>query len=170
MNKILFISLLFIKSPMFTKGKSVDINEVRTLYQKAATSENACRAMVELLSEFDEKNPLFLGYKASGTMMMAKYVINPFSKMSYFRKGKNMLEKAIEMDESCLELRFLRFTAQTNIPSFLGYHDWIENDKAFILKGFTSVTDIKLKQFVFPMLWESKYLNTEEKNSLKSEN
>ncbi len=167
MNKMLFISLLFIKSNTFATGRNIDINDVRTLYQKSATSETACREMVGMLSEFDETNPLLLGYKASGTMMMAKYVINPFSKMSYFKKGKNMLETAIALDESCLELRFLRFAAQTNIPSFLGYHDRIENDKTFILKGFMEATDIQLKAFIFPILCQSKYLNNDEKNSLK---
>lgn len=87
--------------------------------------------------------------------------------MSYFKKGKQMLEKAIEADKTCFELRFLRFAAQTNVPSFLGYHDRIENDKNFILTGYTEVTDIKLKEFVFPLLSQSKYLNNAEKKSLK---
>ena len=78
-----------------------------------------------------------------------------------------MLEVAIEADKTCFELRFLRFVAQTNVPSFLGYNDRIENDKNFILKGYPEVTDIKLKEFVFPMLAKSKYLNTAEKKSLK---
>lgn len=167
MNKVLFISLLFIKTQLFATGKNIEIDNVRMLYQKAATSETACREMVEMLSEFDEKNPLLLGYQASGTMMMAKYAFSPFSKLSYFKKGKQMLEKAIKLDESSLELRFLRFAAQTNIPSFLGYHDRIENDKTFILKGFKEATDIKLKEFIFPMLSQSKYLNDKEKNSLR---
>jgi hypothetical protein len=167
MKKLIFISLLFMKTHSFATGRNIDINDVRTLYQKSATSEGACRAMLEMLSDVDEKNPLLLGYKASGTMMMAKFVFSPFSKMSYFKKGKQMMEMAIEADKTCFELRFLRFVAQTNVPSFLGYHDRIENDKNFILKGYPEVTDIKLKEFVFPMLAKSKYLNTAEKKSLK---
>lgn len=167
MKKLIFISLTFISTCAFATEKNIDINDVRMLYKKSATSESACREMVQMLAKFDEQHPLLLGYKASGTMMMAKYVFNPFSKLSYFKKGKQMLEKAIEADKTCFELRFLRFAAQTNVPSFLGYHDRIENDKDFMLKGLTEMTDKKLKELVFPMLSQSKYLNAEEKKFLK---
>ena len=41
-------------------------------------------------------------------MMMAKHVFNPFSKLSYFKKGKQMLENAIETDGQNLELEIFK--------------------------------------------------------------
>jgi hypothetical protein len=144
------------------------ITEVRILYQKAPFDENSCKELVEILSAFTEKNnPLYLGYKASGTMMMAKHVMNPFSKLSYFNKGKKMLELAIEADRKNIELRFLRFEAQTHIPSFLGYKENIEEDKKFLLDSFSKITDKALNDFMRPALLKSGYLTASEKQQLK---
>ncbi|MEO6837502.1 MAG: hypothetical protein ABI261_02575 [Ginsengibacter sp.] len=167
MKKLLFIGLLFCGFTAFS-NVPVDMNEVRSLYKEAVKSEDSCKELVKISSGFnEEKNPLMLGYKGSATMLMAKHVFNPFTKMSYFKKGKQMLEKAIEVDENNLELRFLRFNAQTNMPSFLGYNNSIENDKKFLLNGFSQITEVNLKDFVLEGLKNSKYLTADEKHRLK---
>lgn len=165
MSKILLsIFLLYCASSFRTHA---DIASVRSMFQKAASDEVACKKMILVLSTHKENNPLMLGYKGSGTMMMAKHVFNPFSKLFYFKKGKQMLESAIENDEQNFELRFLRFAAQTNIPPFLGYHTDIEHDKKFILNYFPKIKDVGLKEFVLPALKNSKYLTHSEKEQLK---
>jgi hypothetical protein len=78
-----------------------------------------------------------------------------------------MLEEAIKKDYFNFELRFLRFTAQTNMPSFLGYNDSIEQDKKFILNSFSQVKDESLEKYVLPALKKSKDLKTKEKEKLK---
>ncbi len=68
----------------------------------------------------DKKNePLFLGYHGASQMMMAKHVGNPFKKLSYFNKGKDMYTAAINADPRNVELRFLRFSVQAEAPGFL---------------------------------------------------
>ena len=167
MKKLLFIGLLFLGFTAFS-NVPVDMNEVRSLYKEAVKSEDSCKELVAISSGFNEKtNPLMLGYKGSGTMLMAKHVFNPFTKMSYFRKGKQMLEKAIEVDENSIELRFLRFNAQTNMPSFLGYNNNIDDDKKFILNGFSQIKDLQLKEFVWQGFYNSKYVTENERRQLK---
>ena len=167
MSKFIFSIFLICCISSFKSKATVDISTVRILLQKAALNETACKQMTHLLAPYDKENPLLLGYKGSGTMMMAKHVFNPFSKLSYFKKGKQMLESAIDTDDQNLELRFLRFTAQTNIPSFLGYNNDIEKDKKFILNYFSPIKDHKLKEFILPILMKSKYLTSLEKEQLK---
>lgn len=167
MKKLLFIGLLFWGFTAFSTVP-VDMNEVRSLYKEAVKSEDSCKELVEISSGFTgENNPLMLGYKGSGTMLMAKHSFNPFTKMSYFKKGKQMLEKAIELDENNIELRFLRFNAQTNMPSFLGYNHNIDDDKNFILNGFSQIKDLKLKDFVWQGFYNSKYVTDKERGQLK---
>jgi hypothetical protein len=149
-------------------AKLPDINTVRTLYQQAPTDEKACRSLIEILKPYNETNDaLFYGYKASATMIMAKHVFNPFSKLSYFNKGKNMMEKAIATAPQNVELRFLRFAAQTEIPSFLGYKEDIKNDKKFLLNSLARVDDIDLKKEIVAFLKESDYVTEKEKNNIK---
>jgi hypothetical protein len=166
MKKIFLIMLVFCS--LFCFAATPSITEVRLLYQKAAAAEHTCKDLIDLLAPYNEKNsPLLSGYKAGATMMMARYVFSPFSKLSYFNKGKKMMEKAIEADKENPELRFLRFGVQTNIPFFLGYKNDIQTDKLFLLRSISQLSDISLKQFMVAYLNESGELTNIEKQKLK---
>ncbi|HEU5054376.1 MAG TPA: hypothetical protein VFT78_14770 [Hanamia sp.] len=166
MKNVLFVCLLLIATSTFANVPSID--RVRSLYEKSVEDESSCKELINILSPYNEKNnPLYAGYRASAVMMMAKHVFNPFSKMSYFNKGKKLLENAINMDENNLELRFLRFNAQTHVPSFLGYDDNINEDKKFLEREFPKINDIKLKQYLAFYLEKSKYISPEKKAELQ---
>jgi len=80
---------------------------------------------------------------------------------------KAMLEDAIKADEKNFELRFLRVTAQTNMPSFLGYRGDIDQDKKFILNSFSQIKDESLEQYVLPTLYKSKDVSQPYSANLK---
>jgi hypothetical protein len=167
-NFLLLGILFFMNCPIATSlNKEIpSISEIRGLYEKSLKSEDDCTKLIKMLAPY-KNDPLLLGYSGCATMMMAKHVFGPFSKLSYFKEGRGMLEDAIKADEKSFELRFLRFTAQTNMPSFLGYHDSIEKDKTFILNSFSQIQDENLEQYVLPTLKKSKDLTTTEKEKLK---
>lgn len=161
--KIIFLLVFSLKIEV-----SPTLPEIRTLYQQCEKSEQACKDLIKLLEPYNENNsPLYMGYKASATMMMARHVFNPFSKLSYFKKGKKMLESAIKADVNDVELRALRFAAQSNIPSFLGYNESWHNDKLFILKSYKKVTDTVLKETIYYFMTKWGKLTEEEKEYLK---
>lgn len=167
MKKWLTIALLFYAFSSF-KCYPANLIEARLLYQDAVNDQKSCERLIRISANFNERdNPLMSGYNGCATMIMAKHVLNPFSKISFFKRGKQILEKAIAADERNIELRFLRFTVQTNTPSFLGYNMNIEEDKKLILDSFYELKDDSLKQFMLPVLRESKYLNTQQKLQLK---
>lgn len=140
MKELILIGLLFSGITCFAKEPSIE--EVRSLYRQAVKEEKECKELIDLLAPYNENNdPLLLGYKAGATMLMAKHALSPFSKLSYFKKGRKLLQKAIDADKENIELRFLRFGIQTNAPSFLGYKDSIEEDKLFLIRSInTAIT------------------------------
>ena len=156
--KLYFLyALLFISVSAFAETPS--LTEVRSLYEKAANDEKACKRLIEWLKPYHEKNnPLLFGYRAGGVMMMANYVFNPFSKLSYFNKGKKMLHKAILADAQNIELRFIRFGVQTNAPSFLGYNNYVERDKLFLKQSLPNIQDQHLKNLIFKYFKKQGYL------------
>ena len=165
MKRLFFVGLLFWATTSFANTPT--ISEVRSLYEKSVKDESACNKLIEILSPYNENNnPLYAGYKASAIMMMAKHVFNPFSKMSYFKKGKKILENAIKADYNNVELRFLRFNAQTHMPSFLGYNNDIDSDKIFLENSFQRITDENLKAFLLPYLKNSDYISAGKKMQL----
>lgn len=133
------------------------LSEIRVKFHNSTTNEKECKDLIALLSPYNEKNnPLLFGYRGGATMIMAKYVFNPFSKLSYFKKGRDMIEKAIQKDKNNVELRFLRYTIQTNVPSFLGYNDHIKSDRLFLSASISSIKDSSLKKIIISYLNQSK--------------
>ncbi|MDP4283450.1 MAG: hypothetical protein Q8891_03430 [Bacteroidota bacterium] len=165
MKKII-LSLLFLYN-VTCMAEVPDIGKLRLLYRDAAQNEQTCRELKNILLNNKEKpDPLLLGYKASATMMMAGYVFNPLTKLSYFKKGRGMLQRAIHADEKNVELRFLRFNIQTHIPFFLGYHSNIETDKIFLLNEIPQLADFSLKNWIISDLKKSDYLTDIEKKKI----
>ena len=66
-----------------------------------------------------------------------------------------MLEKSISIEPENIELRFLRLTIQANLPSFLGYSENKENDKAFVLAHLEEAKSddfkMKVRKFIAAM-------------------
>ncbi len=167
MKKLLFLLLFILGTKCYAYIPSQ--SEIRSLYQQATTKEEACQKLIFILQSYSESNnPLLAGYKACATMMMANYVFNPFRKMSYFSKGKNLLEKSIEKQKDNIELRFLRFAVQTSVPSFLGYGSLIKQDKLLLINAVSKLKDLQLRQLIISFLQQSKYLNAIEKQNLGS--
>jgi hypothetical protein len=99
-------------------------------------------------------------------MMMAKYVFNPYTKLSNFNRGKTLLENCIATGKENVELRYLRFTVQVNAPAFLGYKDNIQSDKTFLVNSLSALNDSELKQMIVSSLKSSGLLSEEEKKKV----
>ena len=148
-------------------AQNPQLKEARVLYGQAADNEKAARELLVLTEKKKADEPVMLGYKAAGHMMMAKHVGNPFKKISHFNKGKDYLTTAIEADTKDLELRFLRFAVQAEAPGFLGYRQNLEEDKIMLLRGYRNIEDRELKNMILNYLKTSKGLTSAEKERLE---
>ncbi|MDQ3193258.1 MAG: hypothetical protein M3Q58_16870 [Bacteroidota bacterium] len=165
MKNLFFCFLLFFAHSAFSTLP--DQSNVRSLFKKAAKEEATCIELLSLLEKYNENNnPLLAGYKACATMMMANYVFNPYTKLKNFSNGKDLLEKSIKIDNNNIELRFLRFSVQTNAPSFLNYNNSIQQDKLFLMESVIQIKSNELKQLIISFLASSDYLTSLEKQNL----
>jgi hypothetical protein len=152
---------------MMVFGQSSELEEIRELYQQAPEEEAAARQLMQKTENYRDNEPLMFAYKGAAHMMMAKHVINPFSKMSHFNKGKKIYTAAIDADPNNLELRFLRFSVQSEAPGFLGYKQNVEEDKSLLLAGTTKINDAALKKMIMDYLLSSEALTAAEKKKLE---
>lgn len=149
-------------------GKCPTVQETRLLYKQAAVNKTACNDLISCIQSCSPAHdPVLTGYQAAATMMMAQYVINPFSKLSWFRKGRKLLDNTLARHPQNIELRFLRFTIQTNAPGMLGYKDEIASDKSFLLNAVGGISDAALQQSICDYLQQSKLLSEGEKKQLQ---
>ena len=128
--------------------------EYTSLMLKAETSEVFTKQFLAKAKEDLKltKLPVYEAYLGIGNLFMAKHAGNPFSKLSYFKTGKKYLEAAVTKAPKSLEIRFLRYTSQVEMPQFLGYNRNIAEDKKFILEHYKESEDeiliSQIKQFL----------------------
>lgn len=145
----------------------VNLIEVRNLYEVAANNKTANTKLIKLLADVKIDNALLTGYKGAAIMMEANHVFNPITKLSRFKKGKQLLEYAIKLDGTNVELRYIRLTIQTNVPSILGYSNAIEIDKKVIMNELELLKDKDLRNRMISYLTQAKVCNSEELRKIK---
>lgn len=109
----------------------------------ANTNTEYCEKFYEIMESQKDESTTAYGYYALANMMLAKVYKNPFTKLNYFNRGKSLLEKTIKKDRANVELRFLRFAVQNEVPAILLYFNDMEEDKE-ILDQYISENDTPL--------------------------
>lgn len=122
---------------LFPFLNSTSLSEMRNLFEKISYQEVYVVKLKELSisSQNQSSGNVKLAYYASAIMTSAKYKFNPASKLSLFNEGKSLLEKAIAVDTSSVETRYIRFVLQSNVPSILNYNKQIITDRKYILSN-----------------------------------
>lgn len=123
------ISILFV---LFPDAKT----DLRNSFYEASKSRKAHSEFKSLLNTLPE-DPLITGYKGMSEMLAAYHSYNPVVKYASFLKGKDLLESSIKKDPANVELRFLRYTVQSNAPAFLFYNQNIDEDRKFLNDALT---------------------------------
>jgi len=151
------------------KIQDFDITRIRALYQSAPTVKSDALELGRSLLPVDSTSrPLLVCYKGASEMIMAKYMLNPLMKLERFNNGKYLIEKAISRDTLNIEMRFIRYSIQCNIPKFLNYNDAINRDKSMLMANIDNIRDHELKILVFNYLSNQSRLNKDKLKDLKN--
>ncbi len=130
MKTLLFSLIVFFT---FQHSKAYDIAQIRKDYIAAVNDSDKADDLYHELAAIKNPDALILAYLGSAQAIKAKHSWNPISKVSYLKKGFNIINKAVKKDPDQLEVRFLRFSLQYYVPSFLGFSEHLEADKNKII-------------------------------------
>lgn len=162
------VSILFVFSSLISSDQG--LTEVRKKYFKAGANPEKFTDFENYVSEERVKgNWILTGYRGVMLTMKADRVVNPVSKLSAFNEGKGLLEQSITAQPNEFELIFLRFSVQSESPSFLKYKGNINADKSYLLSHFSQLEKYKDPFFadnVRAYLRNSKQLTESEKKSI----
>lgn len=168
MKKIVFIFSLFLLA-LSSNAQNLTIDALRKEYYKVSTDSVSCAKLYAKVQKDQSTDNLILGYKGAITAAMANHVKNKSEKLKLFNEGKKQIEASIIEDTKNAELRFLRFTIQSNCPKALGYSDQISKDKTIILGNIDAIQNTALRKKMKGFLLESKNLTAEEKKQITTE-
>ncbi|MCO5949859.1 hypothetical protein [Mucilaginibacter flavidus] len=133
--------------------QTLDIGTIRKLYHSAANVKQDALHLNQLMLGVDNTAPpVLVCYKGANEMIQAKYALNPIVKLTKFNKGKALLIKAIGRDTLNLEMRFIRYSIQSNLPAFLNYNDELDADKRFLVDNTKNNRDPELREIIYNYL------------------
>ncbi|HDZ13979.1 hypothetical protein LCGC14_0966600 [marine sediment metagenome] len=150
--------LLFFVGCMTLTSISPDLDKVRQDYRNASKDEEAVKLLFDTLTAVGKNDETTLvAYKGAVTTMMAQYAQGIPEKKSFFKEGRELVEYAIALEPTNVEIRCIRLSVQESVPKITGYHKNKEEDKQFIMVNYTSMHDMGAKAFVkgFVLLSES---------------
>jgi len=146
-----------------------DIEGIRVLFYKASNDRKMAKVFLDQLKRVKTvQNSTLHGYKGMAHMLQAKYAWNPYKKLDHFNTGKAILEEAIKEDTSNIELRFLRYSVQSNAPFFLNNKSQLEADKELIKKQWSTLQDKDLRQRISQFMLTSGDCTEAEKKLFKA--
>lgn len=174
MKLLLLSGLLLYSTVLFSVNTNAnDINYVRKEFNLAQNNSKKANVLhAQLLTLKPAFNSLHYAYLGATEALLAKHNFNPFAKLNYVNSALEKLNKAISLNKSNIEIRFMRYSVETELPFYLGYSKHLEEDKNAIIHGLmnTKLTSENNEMFeIFAVkLYNSSSCNKEEKLLLQS--
>jgi hypothetical protein len=168
-----FLYMILLMIPIVAvSGQIPPLSEVRKEYLGGWEGECGAEKLYQQLEDQKlENDPVMMAYRGAAKTTLANCTNNPFRKLSDFNSGKKEIESAVEQLPRNLEVRFIRFTVQDNIPSMLNYNN-IDEDKEFILDQLSlqkqDIYPVEFLELVVHYLLNSDELDETEKNSVRA--
>ena len=142
------IAITFLFTTLNIFAYSTNIEKIRELYSKAYLSELNCKLFGENLTKEKKSCSLIDAYTGCYFLMQCKFTKKPLQRINYFVAGKTNIEQAIKMNPKSVELRFLRYSVQRQLPRFLFYFSELNNDLQFIRENVNKIQNQQTKKFI----------------------
>ncbi|GAB3226826.1 hypothetical protein GCM10027346_09530 [Hymenobacter seoulensis] len=131
--KFLFLSfILFLITLVSTEANPYSITHLRRQYQQAAASKEAGEKFYQLMAAYTKQDAVVLAYKAAAEAIRARDA-SMFNKLTYVQNATKQFDQAVKLDADNAEIRFLRLSVESNLPSFLGLSQHVDEDRQFLV-------------------------------------
>lgn len=165
MNKIVSILVLSIISSSLSGQNALPIDTIRSNYLKAGEKPELRSDFLNYFKVNKPKSFLAQGYYAASVAMYAEVAQGRKNQMSFFKKGRALLDTVIKNNPNNAELRYLRFDIQEHVPGFLFYNNQTEDVEVMIqeIESLQKIGLDKLKNRIKEVLLNCDVLTEEQK-------
>ena len=130
MKLLLFISMGLIS--LASIASDFDKVPLSTSFYEASANCSKRSDFHEFLESSTIKSATYKAYLGAAKALMAEVVSNPYTKLTLFNDGKQLIDQAVKSDPKNPELRYVRFMIQLNTPDYLNYNDNMDSDFVMI--------------------------------------
>ncbi|QHS54236.1 hypothetical protein GWR56_01225 [Mucilaginibacter sp. 14171R-50] len=173
---ILFTAILLLFSPLYkSNGAPTHPDEhspqvIRKLLVNAINNGKVTDSLYRKLTAIKNPTALINGYIGTLQALKAKHTWNPYYKLKYLSDAEKTFAKAVFGDPHNIEIRFMRFSVEHNVPGFLGYTKNLVADREEIIKQLdrkhSSPADETLVKTIVTFLLDSKRCSPAEQIKL----
>jgi hypothetical protein len=168
MKKIFLLFVCLFYTLLLHANGSIEL--ARKEFKKAAFNDKVNNEVYQVLVSSKVQDPLTQAYVAYYTALKARHVTSPYEKITYVRSFDKAIKKAVALAPDNFEIRFLRFSVQDKLPSYLGFSKELVVDKKIILQQIQShKVDVpaNFKKDIKAVLLNSKTLSIAEKKIIE---
>jgi hypothetical protein len=142
MNKLIIIGGLLLAS-LTIEAQSLSPNQVRLHYMQALKRRSALDSLHRVLSSIKSPTPFEESYLGICTGMQAQYADGIWAKYRMAALSKSYLNRAVERDGGKdAELRFLRYTYEYYLPSYLLMSSHMTSDLNYVFAHINFLSDL----------------------------
>jgi hypothetical protein len=142
---------------------------LRQQFAKASSDKTAAEAFYKQLADYKGHDAIVLAYKGAAEAIRARDA-SMFDKLTFIQQANRSFEQAVSLAPQNPEVRFLRFSVESNLPGFLGMSKHVDEDKALLLRAAldhpTSGLDAEAFHFVRRYLVERGHVSEAEAQQL----
>lgn len=131
-----FIILLLIPICFGIGEVTLSTQQIRSQLEKAPFDESVAESLLFELRQMEDKDALHTAFLASAEGIMCLHTDGVIKKMKYANNAVEIANTAVKMDNKDFEIRFIRFTIQSQIPKILGKSHDLKSDKEYLIKHF----------------------------------
>lgn len=118
---LLFIAIALSILPAKADTGQPDLKVLRKQLMAAIDNGRATDSLYNVLNGLPQKNALTIAYLGALDALKAKHSWNPYNKIKYLNNSEKLMQRAVQQDPHNIEILFMRFSIQHNVPGFLGY-------------------------------------------------
>lgn len=121
--RTVFLMMAMLCSWTVSRSNNDDIDPkiLRKKLTLAINSGHTTDSLYTVLNLQHNKTPLTTAYLAALDALKAKHAWNPYNKIKYLNTSQALMQQALDKDPHNIEILFMRFSIQHNVPAFLGY-------------------------------------------------
>lgn len=125
------LCLFFLMLPLSVL--STDLDKLRAQFYQAVENKAVAEKFFQRMKLEQGKSPVHLAYFGSAQTLMGKHAWNPYQKLAHLKSGMQVLSTASSKAPDDLEIRFLRFSIEHYLPTFLGMSKHLDEDRRKIV-------------------------------------
>ncbi|WP_345954753.1 hypothetical protein [Mucilaginibacter sp. PAMB04168] len=150
-----------------------DIPEPKVLRKQllvALDRRSLTDSLYNSLAATTNKSPILTCYFGVVQALKAKHAWNPYFKVKHLNDSEKTLQQAVSREPDNMEIRFMRFSIEHNVPGFLGYGKHLTDDRNEMIKQlerkYYATADHEVVVTIIKFLLDSKRCTAEQNQIL----